>query len=95
MVSQNCFNLCLSFFKIRLAFRKLLVMVAAQGSVLRGSLRIAVTTSAQRIDLLVPQMAVRMFERSFFMDLAPGKVHCVPCSIFGIAQAATALALSA
>ena len=71
------------------------MMALDQGSSLSGSFSMASTTSAHRIDLVDPHMALGMVVRSLLIDLAPGNVHWVPWSIFGMAQAATALALSA
>ena len=70
-------------------------MAHAHGSTLSGSLNTPITISEHLKVRLVPQIALRIPDHSFLMGLAPGNVHCVPWIILGIAQAATALALSA
>ena len=76
-------------------FKKALVMVAAQGSTLVGSLSIPKTISVHRIALVVLHIPVNIHDLSRFMLLVDGIVHCVPCNMRGMTSVATPLAFSA
>ena len=70
-------------------------MIAAHGSILDGSLRIARTISVHLIVRVVLQIDVNMLVRSLFMFFDDGIVHRVPLNRRGMTRVAIPLLFNA